>query len=303
MTDITRKQIVALLRHRLAAKGTDGRPLSQQAFGKAHRISGAVVNYALQGRWDLISDKMWQKLGAATGHRHAQWAAADTRDFRAMQGYLSVAQADGITLAVSHEPGCGKTFALRHYEGNHPEVYYLQCADFWSKRYFLQELYRTLGKEPGEMTCVQLSVAVITELRTKRQPLLIMDEADKLRDTTLLFVIELYNKLNGICGIVLTGAPYLAWLIEKGAARNKRGYREIYSRIGRRFVRLHGANRKDVAAICQANGVNDPAAIATIWAEVNTNKDVEVDLRRVEREVQKYHRLVKDGEAIAMAAN
>lgn len=289
MNDLTKKNITDRLAARLKAKGVDGKPLGQKSFGTQHRISGATINQVLNGKWTLIADKMWQKLSAAVGFHASDWVAAETRDFRAITGYLTVAQADGISLAISFEPGSGKTFALKQYEATHPEVCYLQCADFWSKRYFLQELYRALGQDPGEMTCVELSVSIVEQLRQRHSPLIIIDEVDKLRDTTLMFFIELYNKLNGICGFVLVGAPYLREQVQKCAKRNKRGYREVYSRIGRRFLELKGANRKDVAAVCLANGVQDPEAIAAIWAEVGG--EAVVDLRRVEREVQKHHNL------------
>lgn len=289
MNDTTKKNIADRLAERLKAKGTDGKPLGQKAFGAQHRISGGTINYVLNGKWALIADKMWQKLSAAVGFHTSDWKPAETRDFRAITGFCAVAQADGISLAISHEPGSGKTFALKQYEAAHPDVYYLQCADFWSKRYFLQEVYRSLGQDPGEMTCVELSVSIVEQLRQRHSPLIIIDEVDKLRDNVLMFFIELYNKLNGICGFVLVGAPYFKDQLENGARRNKRGYREVYSRIGRRFMELRGANRKDVAAICSANAMHDSDAIAELWAEVAG--EAVVDLRRVEREVQKYHHL------------
>lgn len=289
MKDITKKNIADRLTARLKAKGTDGKPLGQKAFGAQHRISGATINQVINGKWSLISDRMWLRLSAAVGYQTSDWAAAHTRDFRAVTDFCTIAQADGISLAISHEPGSGKTFALRNYEATQPGTYYLQCADFWSKRHFLQELYRALGQEADEMTSVQLSIAIVEQLRQQARPLVIIDEVDKLRDTTLMFFIELYNKLNGICGFVLVGAPYFRDQLETGVKRNKRGYREVYSRLGRRFMELKGANRKDVTAICTANGVQDADAITAIWVEVSG--EAVVDLRRVEREVQKYHHL------------
>lgn len=301
MNDLTKKNITERLVTRLKAKGTDGKPLGQKSFGAQHRISGATINQVINGKWESIADKMWQKLASAVGYQASDWKPANTRDFGEITGYLTVAQADGISLAISFEPGSGKTFTMRHYEATHPEVYFLQCADFWSKRYFLQELYRAIGQDPGELTSVQLSVSIVEHLRQQRTPLIIIDEVDKLRDTTLMFFIELYNKLNGMCGFVLVGAPYFKDQLENGTKRNKRGYREVYSRIGRRFMELKGANRKDVAAICRANGVESDAAIASIWAEVSGHTTV--DLRRVEREVRKYHNMYGQQSLALQAVN
>lgn len=59
----------------------------------------------------------------------------------------------------------------------------------------------------------------------------------------------------------------------------KKGYEEIFSRIGRKFVQLQVINGEDITAVCKANGVVDPAEIQKIIAES------ESDLRRVKRAV------------------
>lgn len=60
---------------------------------------------------------------------------------------------------------------------------------------------------------------------------------------------------------------------------NRKGYAEIFSRIGRKFVELPLLNSEDVAAVCVANGVSEAKAINGIVDEA------EGDLRRVKRSV------------------
>lgn len=60
---------------------------------------------------------------------------------------------------------------------------------------------------------------------------------------------------------------------------NRKGYAEIFSRIGRKFVELPLLNSEDVAAVCVANGVSDAKAINGIVDEADG------DLRRVKRSV------------------
>ena len=67
--------------------------------------------------------------------------------------------------------------------------------------------------------------------------------------------------------------------IEKGLRLNRKGYAEIFSRIGRKFVELPLLNSEDVAAVCVANGVSEAKAINGIVDEA------EGDLRRVKRSV------------------
>ena len=102
-------------------------------------------------------------------------------------------------------------------------------------------------------------------------------EADKLSDQVLYFFISLYNQLEGQCGLVLCATSFLEKRITRGVRFNRRGYQEIYSRIGRKFVKLQVVNDEDIAAVCRANGVTSAADIGAII------KDADCDLRRVKR--------------------
>lgn len=66
---------------------------------------------------------------------------------------------------------------------------------------------------------------------------------------------------------------------QKGVRTNRKGYKEIYSRVGRKFIPIQVVNSEDVAAVCIANGVTDPETINEII------DDCESDLRRVKRKV------------------
>lgn len=77
----------------------------------------------------------------------------------------------------------------------------------------------------------------------------------------------------------MTATSNLKARIEKGLRLNRKGYAEIYSRIGRKFVELPLPNSEDVAAVCVANGVSDTKAINKVIDESDG------DLRRVKRSV------------------
>lgn len=114
-------------------------------------------------------------------------------------------------------------------------------------------------------------------LKTLDSPIIILDEADKLADNVLLFFITLYNELENHCGIVLMATHFLEKRIKRGVAMEKKGYREIYSRVGLRFIELEATSYSDVEKICNANGIEDPALIRAI------SKDCDGDVRRVRR--------------------
>ena len=125
-------------------------------------------------------------------------------------------------------------------------------------------------------------------LKMQEAPLLILDEADKLSDKVLYFFISLYNALEGECGLLMVATSHLELRIRKGVKANRKGYNEIWSRVGRKCVTLKGVSAADITAVCEANGVTDPMDI-----EIVIN-DSESDLRRVRRKV---HAILKGKEA------
>lgn len=281
MNESTKKKIASLLEAAVKQAG------SQSKWGNRHKVSGATVSNVINGKWDSIADSMWQRLAVALRYQGSEWQVAETANYRAIQGYCRMAQDDGMSIGLSHDAGAGKTFALVQYASTHPNVFYVQCAAYWTNKLFLQHLYRAMGRDPEQMTASELAEAIISALRQVERPLIILDECDKLRDGTLMYFIELYNKLDGLCGFFLVGAPYMAIAWERSAKRDKRGFREIYSRLGRRFAKLNKSTVKDVRLVCQANGLSDEGIIMQIWNEV----EHDCDLRRVKRLVERERQM------------
>ncbi|MEG2791945.1 MAG: ATP-binding protein, partial [Odoribacter sp.] len=97
--------------------------------------------------------------------------------------------------------------------------------------------------------------------------------------------ITLYNQLEEHCGIVMCATDHLQKRIKRGLKLNKKGYKEIFSRIGRKFVELDGVCTSDVVSICIDNGITDKTTIKEII------EDCEWDLRRVKRKIHALKQL------------
>ena len=136
-----------------------------------------------------------------------------------------------------------------------------------------------MGANVAGYTINDMMEEVVDALSRADNPLLILDEADKLSDQVLYFFITLYNQLEGRCGIVLCGTQYLKARIIRGVRLGKKGFEEILSRLGRRFFELAEIGEEDIALVCVANGIESDAKIRKI------TKESESDLRRVKRSV------------------
>ncbi len=148
----------------------------------------------------------------------------------------------------------------------------------------MTEMLAQLSIASAGYTVSEMMSDIISTIKKRENPIIILDEADKLSDQVLYFFISLYNHLEDDCGIILCATNYLEKRINKGVAANRKGYKEIFSRIGRKFIPIDQVNGDDVEAVCRANGVTDEDTIDKII------DNCDYDLRRVRRLVHAENR-------------
>lgn len=274
MEDIKKQQISNALR------GYCERYDSQaKAANSLKNVSPATVSQMLNGKWELIRDDMWRNVAAQIGWKEEKWNAVATRDFTTLMRILGDVKDNALVMAVTGDAGSGKTFALKQYTESNKQVYMLCCNEYWNRKAFLNELLQAMGRDASGLTVNDMMLEAVRYLKMQESPLLILDEADKLSDKVLYFFISLYNALEGECGMLMVATSHLELRIRKGVKANRKGYNEIWSRIGRKCVTLKGVSAADITAVCEANGVTDRRDIDLV---IN---DSESDLRRVRRKI------------------
>jgi len=242
-------------------------------------VSSATISQMLNGNWELIKDDMWRNVAAQVGYTETEWVSVETRDFKILTKLMIDAQTNSNVYAITGHAGTGKTFTVRQFAANNRRVHLLQCAEYWNKKMFMQELLSAMGKDYAGATIGEMMQEIVSELKRQKNPLIVLDEADKLTDQVLYFFITLYNQLEDQAGIVLCATNYLEKRIKRGVKLNKKGYNEIYSRIGRKCIELKGLSASDISSICQANGITVQNDIQDVI------QDCESDLRRVKRSI------------------
>ncbi len=247
-------------------------------------VSAATISQMLNGKWELITDEMWRNVASQIGYKETKWEAVETGDYLRMMALLKDVQENSLVMGITGDAGTGKTFACKQYTAEHKQTYLLCCNEYWNRKMFLTELLTGMGRDYTGFTVGEMMAEAVRTLKTQEHPLLILDEADKLSDQVLYFFITLYNQLEDECGIVLCATNHLEKRIRRGIKLNKKGYNEIWSRLGRKCVALKGVTANDVVAICEANGVQGRANVDKIIA------DCESDLRRVKRRVHAYNK-------------
>ncbi len=273
MTQATKFKIVEGIERMIAIKG------SQNALATSMQgVSAATLSQMRNHKWELITDDMWRKVAAYVGvTANSDWQVAPTINMNELTQFFTDAQQYSLVLAICGKAGSGKSEAAKVYSSKNKHVFLLSCNEYWDKRWFLRELLGQMGKDHAGLTLPEMMHRAVQLLKATHTPLIILDEADKLADSVLLFFITLYNELEGHCGIVLMATHFLEKRIRRGAAMEKKGYREIYSRVGLRFIELENISFSDVDKVCRANGIEDPSTIRAIA------KDSDGDMRRVRR--------------------
>jgi len=263
-----------------------------KAANSLRGVSSATVSQMLNGNWEKIKEEMWKNVAAQIGYSANEWTAVETRDFRLLNMLLADASHNSNVFAVTGDAGTGKTFALRIFAKEHKRVYRLSCNEYWNRKMFLQELLSAMGRDYSGYTVGEMMYQVISNLKKQDRPSIILDEADKLSDQVLYFFITIYNQLEDDlgdmhCGLVLVATSHLEKRIHRGIKLNKKGYTEIFSRMGRKFIELKGVGYSDVKGICNANGIDKAADVKAIW------EDCEGDLRRVKRKIHAFKSSIK----------
>lgn len=265
-------QIVEALEKMITLKGS-----ANKVAVEMPGVSPATISQMRNHNWDNIAEEMWRKVAAYTGVSSNSWNYAPTRNSSELLQFFQDSQNHSLVMAITGKAGSGKSETAKKYESENKNVFLLSCNEYWDKRWFLRELLAKMGKDHAGLTLPEMMYKTVQLLKSQEKPIIIMDEADKLADNVLLFFITLYNELENHCGIVLMATQYLEKRVKRGAAMEKKGYREIYSRVGLRFIELESTSYSDVESVCKANGIDDASTIRTI------SKDCDGDLRRVRR--------------------
>ncbi|WP_264521171.1 ATP-binding protein [Flavobacterium sp. N1994] len=265
-------QIVEALERMITIKGSQNK-LAAEMPG----VSPATLSQMRNHNWDNIAEEMWRKVGAYTGAGSSDWNFATTRNSNDLLKFFTEGQQHSLVMAITGKSGSGKSEATKKYESENKNVFFLSCNEYWDKRWFLRELLSKMGKDHAGLTLPEMMYKTVQLLKSIENPLIIMDEVDKLADNVLLFFITLYNELENHCGIILMATHFLEKRIRRGVAAEKKGYREIYSRVGLRFIELEETSYLDIENVCKANGIDETATIRAIA------KDSDGDLRRVRR--------------------
>ena len=259
----------------------------RQAAASLKSVSVATVSNIMNGKFESVSDEMFRNIAQQVGYSVDGWAIVETTSFSQIWGVLSDSKEWKQATWIVGESGCGKSTTAKAFQKDHNEVFIVLCSEDMKKSDFVREMARQIGIKTDGYNIREILDCIITKLANMQEPLLIFDEGDKLTDTVFAYFISLYNRLEEKAGMVFLSTSYIQRRMSTGLRYNKKGYQEFFSRIGRKFYELPSNEASDVAAICEANGINNRNDIAKI---IKNLEAYEFDLRRVKKAIAVYKR-------------
>ena len=265
-------------------------PTLNRAAESLQGVSSATVSQLCNGKYELISDEMFVRIATQIGFAFDSWNLHEGKTFKEIAFTLSDAQAYKNVTWIVGDAGCGKTTAAIEYRRTHRNVFYILCSEDMRRSDFVREIAKQVGAPTDTTNLRDMLENAISMISFLGNPLLIFDEGDKLTDSVFNYFISIYNRLEGHAGIVFLSTDYIKRRMDAGLRYNKKGYKEINSRIGRRFFDVSPTEENDIYAICQANNLTDRADIEEVLKDAKRSDN---DLRRVKRCIHRQKRIIE----------
>jgi hypothetical protein len=233
-------------------------------------VSTSTISQINNNNWELLSDRLWHHIARQVGFYCGDWRAGDTSAYLLLRILFGDAQRYAMTYGIAIGHGLGKTFTASQYARENEHILYIAGNEHYNRKSFLSELLITSG-ESANGTAPEMLKKLTEVIGSKDQPLLIIDDAQKLKDRVLHLVVLLANGLMDKAGIIIMGDDKLRTRIIDGVRLKRTGFNDIYKTIGRRFITLNYLSPGDVAAVCHANGLHDEDVIDYIRDACNNN--------------------------------
>ena len=216
-------------------------------------ISDTAMSQFRSGKYGANEDSIAEKIASGLNYYENAWNVVESvTSYQQVRTAFVAAKRNHKWMCISSRSGSGKTQSLidLYNMSTDNSVIYLKCRK-WTARKFLTKLATCMGETVTRYMdnddLMDLVVSHINRMAGK-SPLLILDDAGKLAHSALCTLIPLYD------------------------VGRVEGYDEIDGRFCRNYIALLGATKKDVKAICAANGINDTEEQENIWGKLNKEK-------------------------------
>ncbi|NDC43288.1 MAG: hypothetical protein EBZ77_17360, partial [Chitinophagia bacterium] len=220
----------------------------------ASRLNGVSVPLLHQVKNKMIPDlsaAAWRQVAAQVGFYCGDWRLADTCTHLLLRTLFTDARYHRRCCSITGGPGTGKTSAAFYYLKRHPGVCYLAATTAHNRRTFMEDLCIAAGATPGA-DLNETWHNCLTALTDPNAPLLLIDDAHKLKDRAFTALTDVVEHLYNRCGIVLMGQKQLA-----ARFGHLEACRQLHLLLRNQQYTAPAPNSNDIRLICRINGLHE----------------------------------------------
>jgi len=256
-------------------------------------VSVAYLNDLLKGSFatgqkdTMIDDKYFLRIAKSINVtvRKSYRQHHSTDNFIACMNAFGDARDSGMPNAIDGSTGSGKSYVAEIYLQQHPKnTYIVRCDGDLTAKSFFMEMAHSLGMSfDGPVYTIRKNV--IQKLRNEENPLLIIDEAENLKDRAWDSLKRIMDDLRGYCGMTFIGANEFQKQLEKKASKLKGCFPQVLRRLREgEFVKLFALSQDDVADVAKKYGITKVAHIKALFDTCKNMGELTAMLERVMRE-------------------
>lgn len=249
---------------------------SHSAVAKICGISDATLSTILAGKYGANEAKMLNKIAAALNYRESSWQIVRSigNYKRIYNAYLD-AKEEKMWFIISNKAGSGKTETLEDIfnQDTTGSIVFIQAEEWTGRQFLIKLIEKTMGAAvlKGKYKTITEMVEIVANHFLEmmdNDPVLFIDEADKLRPAAFRQLIPIFNRTKNRLGLIMAGTENLEKEIKAGVRLAKKGFDEIESRCGRTYIHLNGLTKAELKEICITNGVDSEMIQERIWNEI-----------------------------------
>lgn len=242
MTKATKDHIITTFELWLDENG-----FSANQFADKYGVPSNYISQMRNGKYFVptggkdveIADKYFRIIAEAIGMdvsgKTNFWKFHETPQALQIFSTLEDAKLYGYTNILIGETGCGKTYVSDLFIRQNPKDNFKITVGSMDTIVDLLDKLCDVLKLPQVHSKSRKISAIIKELQrlriTGRNPILIFDEAEYMKQSTLCNIKEFHDHLNKKCGLVLIGTDQLLQKIEKLKKKNSPGMPQFYRRV------------------------------------------------------------------------
>ncbi|MCO5253602.1 MAG: AAA family ATPase [Bacteroidetes bacterium] len=258
-------------------------------------ISQSAISQLFADKYPGKTDEMLRKIADATGYSTSDWRLLSTPNLRTIERLFEDARQNSRMMAIYGETGMGKSSALTWLNSKTQNSYYVLADVLMKQKDLLRAIQRSLGSD-HEGTIVERANDIVTRLLAKHKPTLIIDDIGKLREHPKCFYLLqlIFDRTEGRCAIILAGTKAFPSFIQKQAARDCMGFRELKRRISYWQPLKERVELSFVKAVCEQQGITLPSAIDYIAKTCTNYGDVRELITNYNRYAEIHGKVAED---------